>query len=174
MLRPMLAIVAVAMIVGCSASDPTSAEVTNTLVLLDSSQHSASFGATQLTAQSTSGPLETPGGEFTGIGLTLTVTQSPPQSSAPLVSCVDVELYTRATGGTMIYSRNVAKNEPCRAVDGESSGPSGTSRGVGEIVALQASDLGPNVPAGTYYVRFHVTFADATVGEVSAGTVELR
>lgn len=172
MLRSMLGATAVAMLLACSsASDPLTPGRSNTLVLLDSAQHTASFGTTQLTASSTSGPVVTPGGEFPGIGLNLAVTQSPPQPTTWLVACIDVRLYTQATGGAMVYSQNLAKNARCAPASGGSSGPSGSTRAIYEITSVQYSDVAPTVSVGTYYVRFHVTFPDSSVGEVSAGTV---
>jgi len=164
--------IAVAMVLACSsASDPATSDASNTLVLLDSAQHTASFGPTQLTATSTSGPVVTPNGEFSGIGFNLAVTQTLPQSTTWLVACTDVQLFTQATGGTMVYSRNQAKNARCTPVSGGASGPSGSTRAIYEITSLQYSDVAPTVSVGTYYVRFRVTFPDSSVGEVRAGTI---
>ena len=172
MLRSMLGATAVAMVLACSsASDPATSDASNTLVLLDSAQHTAAFGPIQLTASSTSGPVVTPGGEFPGIDLRLAVIQNPPQSTTWLVACTDVQLYTQATGGAMVYSRNQAKNAQCTPVSGGASGPSGSTRAIYETTSLQYSDVARTVSVGTYYVRFRVTFPDSSVGEVRAGTI---
>jgi hypothetical protein len=146
----------------------------NTLALLDGTGETISVGRVTLTAKATPTPIATPGGGVAGpaIGVALDVTRNPPDINRPLLTCVDVRLYTQASGGSLGYSQNQALNRPCSGpMNGFGTGPSGVTQGVGVIDALRDADVVPKTAQGTYFIRFRVTFPDSSVAEVLAGTI---
>lgn len=71
----------------------------------------------------------------------------------------------------MVYSHNQATAGQCHTASGFTSGSFGMTEGFTYLTSLQFSDVASTVPTGTYFARFHVTFPDSSVGEVSAATV---
>jgi hypothetical protein len=171
MLRATLVAITLTMMLACAwASDPLPTGAPDTLLLIDSTEHTASYGHNHLTASSTSGSISTPGGQLPGVGLRLKVSQSPIDSTKWLLSCIDIRLYAQFNGTIAAYSRNQAKNVQCSAIDSRASGPNGEVREIIALSGLAFSDI-QALPPGTYYARYSVTFPDSSVGEVRVATV---
>jgi hypothetical protein len=161
----------------CVACSKSPTVPSNTLALFDGAGETISMGRVTLTAKSSATPYATPGGGGggPGIGVDLEFTKSPPDAintlTTPMVTCVDVRLYTQPSGGSPAYSHNQALSLRCASFSGGSSGPSGFTEGGGYISALLDSEVVPKIAPGTYFIRVRVTFPDSSVAEVRAGTI---